>query len=598
MANTKKTKPVSKGNTKVSSTAVGICVEGRYLQAVKIRKVGNRYQMLDARLIELEESLDVQESPLEDLGTIEGDIDLDLESESTEAIEISEEEGPSDIDLEVDEEEADTLADDAGRFVEVLQLASEKNSRVAVTLTEPQVYYSLFDSDWGLKKTRLRKRILTELAEVKEEYAGLKQDAMGSTPVSDGRLLAVVREGDIHLFEKFDEVKSFVSGNLPYISFVESLELSLVNLVRHRYDTEPEAISAIVYVGEESSRFIFLKGQHIHHIAPVIADGISSPNIGTTIASRFLLEMDTVDVAGVDTVLLAGFAHLANIEQELRDAVMGDVHVEPINLEGFDLSRMPEDRLDENLARIREAREKKPEANGFDNHVPDFAYEMDDFSEPEEESTEVLPEDADHDLTPYAGAIGAALRTLDREKKIFYDIDLTPTSIKEGQNKFVMTTPGWLFLAMIPLIAGFTVIRSQQLHREVMQLQAELAPKQQQMIRFTELQDSIDQATQKLNSFERSFSVIDSLVVGTDTWSNFLTHLINQANQVGGFWFTEMNTPPKGESVVINGYSIYRNRIPRFIERVGRAKLNRVEVQEIRGKRVYRFEIEVQLPRQ
>lgn len=609
MVNSKKSKPVSKAKKTVSA-AVGICVEGRYLQAVKLRKVGNRYEMLDARLIELDESLDIQENPIEEMGDLHGDINLDLSDapveEEPEAIEINDETEVEDLDLEIEETGQDTLADDAGRFVELLQLASDKNARVALTLTEPQVYYSLFDSDWGLKQGRLRKRILTELAEVKEEYAGLKPDSLGYAHVSEDRLLAVVREGDIRLFNKFEEVKTFVNGQLPYIAFVESLELSLVNLVRHRYNTEPDSISAIVYIGEESSRFIFLKGQHIHHIAPVIADGISSPNISTTIASRFLLEMDTVDVAAVDTILLTGFAHLAGVEEELREAVMGEVHVEPVNLEGFDLNRIPENRLDDNLKRIREMREKAPKpgtpsptSGDFDSHIPDFAYEVDDFAAPEKPAVEAeaFPEDAGEDLTPYAGAIGAALRSLDRDKKFFYDIDLTPIRIKEGQNKFVMTTPGWIILAMIPLIAGFTVLRSGKLHQEVARLRGELAPKQVQMVRFTELQDSIGMATERINTFERSFSVIDSLVVGTDTWTSFLTHLVDEANQVGGFWFTEMSTPAKGNTVTIHGYSIYRNRIPRFLERVGRAKLNRVEVQEIRSKRVYRFEIEVQLPR-
>ncbi len=573
--------------------AVGITVEGRFIQMVKLTRSQNDYQVLDARLFELDESLDVQESPaegLEDLGAEIEVEELDVAAQG-ESIEIKEEEEAAGLDLEAltADEQEEGARDDAGRFVELLQAASDPNAKVGISLTEPQIFYNTFDTDWGLKGTKLKKRIKSELADINEDYAGLRNDAVSIAKVSEDRPMALVREGQISLIEKLDEVKGFVNGRLPFISFIESLEISLANLVRQRYTLSDDAVTAIVYVGEESSRFIFLRGDQLHHIAPVIADGANSTNIGSTLSSRFLFELDTLDLPGVDTILLAGFAHVLGIEKDLKDLGSGEIHIEPLNFEGFDLTRIPPNHLLDNLDRLRQERSKE-----VTQSVPDFAY---DSMTQEETQESVLADDAARDLTPYASAIGAALRILDREKTRLYEVDLTPLHIKEGQNKLGMTVPGWFLLSLIPVAIVITSVVSNNFQREVYRLRGELAPKQRQMVLFNALTDSISMAEDKLTNYERSFSVIDSLVVGTKTWTEFLTHVVSVADNVGGFWFTDMSTAEGGSKVNLLGYSVYRNRIPRFIEALGGATLKRVEVQEIREKRVYRFEIEVKVPR-
>ncbi|MFH0883217.1 MAG: hypothetical protein V2A56_09555 [bacterium] len=592
MANARKNK-VRKASASSKQVAVGISVEGRFIQMVKVAKIQNSYQILDARLFELDETLDMQESPaegLEELG-VEVESTVTEDAANSDSIEISEETGEVDLDLEVltadDQEEG--AKDDAGRFVELLQAASNNNARVGISLTEPQIFYNTFDTDWGLKSTKLKKRIKAELVEINEDYSNLRDDALSIIKVSEERPMVLVREGPVSLIEKLEEVKGFVTGRLPFISFVESLEISLANLVRHRYDLADDAVTAVVYVGEESSRFIFMRGHHLHHIAPVIADGANSPNIGSTLSSRFLFELDTLDLPGVDTIVLAGFAHVLKVEESLKDLATGEIHIEAVNLDGFDLTKLKPNRLMDNLDRLRQLRAKDDTQS-----MPDFAY--DSFVQ-EETPAGVLAEDAEQDLTLYAGAIGVALRILDRERDLHYEVDLTPLRVKEGQNRFGMTFPGWILLGLIPLVAGVTYLVGAKYERQVEQLKAELGPKQEQMVLFNALTDSIRMAEDKLIKYERSFSVIDSLVVGTKTWSNFLTHVVNVADDVGGFWFTDMNPTEGGKKVNLVGYSLYRNRIPRFIEALGGATLKRVEVQEIREKRVYKFEIEALVPR-
>ena len=43
----------------------------------------------------------------------------------------------------------------------------------------------------------------------------------------------------------------------------------------------------------------------------------------------------------------------------------------------------------------------------------------------------------------------------------------------------------------------------------------------------------------------------------------------------------------------MRGYSVYRDKIPLFVNSLENARLKRVEVQEIRDKTVYNFELEI-----
>lgn len=543
---------------------VGVSGEGNTLHAVKIRRQKDSYQLLEMKRITLKTPLDAQvlhpggEAP-DDIDIIEGDLSEALNNAPDDVLDPELEEPPhevpksssaSSIEIKMDDEDEELAlmgleateedAEDSGKFTELLQMVPDRKARMVLTLAEPQIFYNTFETDWELKGRRLMKRLTTELATLKEEYHALEQDAIGLVPMTQGHLTAVVREGQFSILNEFDKVKSFVGGRLPIIQFMESIELSLVNLVRFKYELPEEAVTLLLYVGQDYSRFIFMKGGEIHHISQMIADGANSPSVANTISSRLLFELDDIDVPGIDSVFLLGESDNEELVELLSDSLAPEVQIERVEIDFLD----------------RSLQQGNPTT----------------------------------DPAPFAPAIGAALRALDAEDADGFKVDLTPTKVKEGQNTLIISTPGWVILVLIPLILAFTFWTISEKEAEVRELRRTLIPRKVQMDTYRELEDRIEQAQTTLASFERSFSVIDSLVIGTDTWSTFLTRVENITDDIGGFWFTDI-TSIENNQVRMVGYSLYRNRIPRFVEKLGSAKLERVDVQEIREKRVYRFEI-------
>ncbi len=143
----------------------------------------------------------------------------------------------------------------------------------------------------------------------------------------------------------------------------------------------------------------------------------------------------------------------------------------------------------------------------------------------------------------------------------------------------------------MPLIVLYTFFRLSQFDTEINELKGNIYTRHLQEGLYVDLEASIEDAHSKLSVIEMSSTLIDSLTIGTETWSPFITNLMKQSKRIGGLWFTEISQEP--DLVILKGFAVYRNRIPQLIKSLGTAKLRTVEEQEIREKTTYRFEIEI-----
>src|ERR1051326_2221851 len=148
-------------------------------------------------------------------------------------------------------------------------------------ISEPSIYYHTFESDFGLKGTKLKQRVLDELRTVRAVQPAL--DAIDFFHSVDKSLVTVVRENGTTLLNLMDQIKPFLGKRLPRIALIEVADIALMNLARVNYGFTPDEITTIIYVGVEFTRLIFMKGSEFFHFAPVLGEGYDSPNIQNTV---------------------------------------------------------------------------------------------------------------------------------------------------------------------------------------------------------------------------------------------------------------------------------------------------------------------------
>ncbi|MFN0158413.1 MAG: hypothetical protein ACKVRP_10125 [Bacteroidota bacterium] len=420
-------------------------------------------------------------------------------------------------------------------------LAPYPSTKYSLTysIAEPAIYYHLFESDFGLRGKKLKQRVLNELRNVRAFQPSA--DAVDSILTDEGNLLTVVREDGLSLINSLENIKGFIGNRLPHIPAIDSADISLMNIVRMNYELQPQEVSVIVYVGVEFTRLIFMRGTQFYQFAPIIGEGYDSPNLQNTVYSRLLLEQDNLAIPRISKIILAG---------ESRR----------IGFKDFLAQQLPDQEIDYLLA---------PQLD-----------------------TSPLPPEQQEALSEFAIPIGAAWRALDPSSDTFYQINLLPSIIREGQRVFKLSWHGYLLMATLFFSTLFFTLSVGEKRQDIVAHQETLRLKESQLAENKTMMTSIEGLQAELAKYQTSLALYDSLVPGSERWSKVFTQLSHGVEDLNSIWITDFSSKEKGV-LSLNGFTVYRTRIPRMASLFDNAVLKEVNVQKIREQEVYRYSIEV-----
>jgi len=423
-------------------------------------------------------------------------------------------------------------------------LAQYPTSKYSLTysLAEPAIYYHVLESDFGLKGAKLKDRILNELKNIRAFQPAA--DAVDAIRTDEGNLLCIVREDGLSLINSLDNVKGFMGGRIPFIPAIDSSDISLMNLVRLNYDLQPQEVSVIIYVGVEFTRLIFMRGDQFYQFAPILGEGYDSPNLQNTVYSRLLLEQDNLAIPRIHRIILAGES-------------------KRIGFRDFLLQQLPDQEVEYLLA-------------------PRL-----DTSQLSAEQQEMISE--------YAVPIGAAWKVLDPENANIYTINLLPADVREGQRVFKLAWHGYLLMLLLFVSALFFTWQIASKSKEIRELRDVLTLKEGQRAENQTLASSIQALQEQLSRYKTSLALYDSLVPGSARWSKVLTQLSHGVEDLNSIWLSDFASGQEGV-IKMNGFTVYRTRIPRLATLFDNSLLKEVNVQAIRDQTVYRYNIEVPTP--
>lgn len=506
--------------------AIGIFVDGESLHVVCLKKSGLDIELVDADTLKLVTRLETVPA-----GGEETILELvDISSGNSQPLDLASELSDSKIFLK---DGADP-AKNASVLNYILGKYSHKRYEVAISLAEPQVHYSYFTKNWNTQEEDVKQKVIAELTQLRPNAATLKPEDLHVLRLVDGRTMAILRDSGFNLLHL---LQSAHPRYLKRLAFVESAEISLINLVNLNYDLDSDEFTLIVYIGQENSRLIFLKGEHIFNISYVIGVGIDAENIAYTIYSRIMLEQDNLSLPKIHHIILAGECHQADMKNFLAKRLPEGVNVEYLH-----------------------------------------------FRELEQPALDSL-------LSRYAIATGAAFRSLYQQNKHIIDMDLRPQDVKEGRG-FKLGVWGLACLIMLAMMTFIFTIRLGVQSRDITQLEVQTLAKKQELQQFQDMEMRLNVYRKQVSGFDDAASMLDSLALGTDTWSNFLHRLAGATNQSKGVWITDLSQSTPGK-VAVKGYSTERASILDFSRRMGNATIRRVDVQEMRQSKVYNFDIEL-----
>lgn len=515
--------------------SVGLFVEGHYLHVVCLAQHGNRLQLVDGQMVKMAKALETVKVQKE----IFSDAVADMPDLSK---------GMGGEEIQDNHEETFTItAKDTENYdnIEVLQRVlyqyPSKKFRMGIAISEPQIYYMYFGTDWGLQGDKLKKRVMEEVSRERTEYELSHPDAFYTCKLGDGRLMAIIRESEVNVINSLQYLQSENRRVLPKITFVESAETALVNLVNANYFFDEQDLTIIVYLGNEYSRLIFMKGHEIYNISYIIGAGLDSENITHTIYSRILLEQDNLNLPQVQNIILTGEAYQVSLKEFLQEKLPQNIQIDYLRLPNLEI-------YDEEL-----------------------------------------------NVSKYAVAIGSAWRTAQTKEHFNYVVNLLPHTFRESQKRFKLGFAGWILLFSLPAISFLTTVKVIEQQNELTKLISQRKVNEQELTYLKDIESKLNDKRKVLENYQKAFGVVDDMSVGIERWNKFLYKLSKNQDRIGRIWLSEVS-PGSENNVTLRGYSIFKDRIPLLSNAMSNGDLKSVLVQSIRERTVYQFEMNSQLP--
>lgn len=355
----------------------------------------------------------------------------------------------------------------------------------------------------------------------------------------DGSLLLGSVEDESVTLQVLNRARELYSGKLSIKEIVPD-EIGLVGLVRANYELMADEMTGIIQFGKESCRVIFMKGEEIWLVSPIINEGTKKKSFKNTIFSKILFQLDTGEVPSLDRILLANNEEGESAVEFFREN-FPDIQVENISLR--------EDFIDT------------------------------EFIDPES-------------IPAFTTAISTALAASGTYNEVFPNLSFVPQYVADRQKIFKLQWHGMVILALIFLAPMTFNYFYQQNVQRIDQLSTELQQINNSIERVNPIVEETRQLEEQIAELQDNLVLLNELSENSREWSAKLSILNEGIDNVNNSWINSMSE--SDGNVSLQGYTLYRNRIPEIVNIFEEATLMDVNNEEIREQRVYQFSISVE----
>lgn len=522
-------KPAAVSGKVRGKTAVGIAVEGRELQVVKLVRSGEGIRLLHAERVRLPGPLDGGDRKASLLSGILATSDSEVEIAGLS-------DSPSEGPVVSAPQGSSAGADVRSAILAVLSAQCDKGTRLAVSVPEGNLTYFTFEGNFGLKgkklETRLREEV--EIRQREEVLPGM----IHWFENENGSLVAVTTNGGLPLMERVLELRPYMNGSFPHFSLVDTNEISLANFVRASYDLSAIERTALLHVGRASSRILFFRGTSLIRISDPVPRGSSSPDLAEFVTKRVSLEEDQHSLGRPDLFLLSGRAREANL------------------LEGL-LTGFPESQVE---------------------YVGSDLLDTSRIAQGEAVTTEM------------AAAIALAWKALQEDHPRFYPTNFLPAEIVERQKSFKIAWHGFAIILAAALAATWMGLDIQKTRSELRAIQTTVRFKNENVTTGKDLESSLDNLREQIASADQALRMAGQIQGASVRWSPLLRVIAEGAQSTRKVWVSSVSATRNGYEM--DARSLDPDAVSGFAGRFPDAEIVEVTPITIRGQTVYEFRLQ------
>jgi hypothetical protein len=404
-------------------------------------------------------------------------------------------------------------------------------------LTEPAIYYHVFEGARAPKPQKLKQEIIHDILESKN--ISVDKESIDYIELSDKALLSVFVTGDVRCVDLVNSLARQRGKRGFKIPTIKSADVSLAYYVAKRKKFFPDDHSLIVYIGKEYSKLIFLQGRRLKHIGTTLDIGTQNLHTYDVYFSKILLEMENGGISSLDNIVVCGEDDSENLILSFY-GTFPEANVSRLEFDDVDLSALDE-----------ETREK---------------FSM--FSVP----------------------VAIATDYFDELNKEHQGLHILPKSIKEEQKAFQFSWHSYAVLPLLFIAAFFITQQVLKNNGNMKELDNEIAQKTILLRQNQEILSRIANIEGKISSFDQTQAILDSATAGAGVWKNVISKVSDFCGKNNNLWVSKLSSGD-GRSVAAEGYSLSRGTLTDFASSIENALLKSMTYEELREKSAYKFNL-------
>ena len=441
-------------------------------------------------------------------------------------------------DLELDKiNKSDSASTQASQSIIISSLKgiNLNNCLFVPALTEPAIYYHIFDGSKQGKGSRLTQDIISDIQETKN--VTISKENLGYIELSDNSILSVFLSGEVQCIKMINSLARYNGKRYYKIPAVKSAEISLAYYIAKRKKFFPDDNSLIVYIGKEYSKLIFLHGRKLKHIGSTLDIGTVNLHTYDVYFSKILLEMENGGISSLDNIIVCGEDDSENLILSFYGTF--------------------------------------PEAN-----VSKLEFDDVDLSDLDEKAKEMF--------SSYTVPIAIANDYFDGLENLHKGINLLPKYVKEDQKIFQFAWHGYAILPFIFMVALLITYWGLKNHKEINYLDTQISGKSILQRQHQKVLSRILEIQNKINGFDQTQTILDSASTGSGVWSVVMSKISGFISSNPNIWLTKLSKED-GDQVILEGYSLNKNVLTDFAYFLENAQLKSVHYEAILEKNTYRF---------
>lgn len=526
---------------------IGLSIEGHNIVAVQMQYQNKKYVVTATELINIAELLGVS-VPSEEETVLETGEDLfgfaeAGESQAKNTPGIAEELADFTTGDDWLSGHSDDLPDPMSKAVtdlhRVLVKLGDKKIQVGVTIPIGNTMFTTMNKPDDIKK---KAKINTFVKGRIESIYGIEhaeKDSFRWNLISKNSLSVASTLERVLLMQLLERINALY----PHKVFISSLVPEETALLKFATisDSEQEGSIALITLQNEGARIVFATKDKIQSAMPLIPMKQKGKNFINKVFSRIMMELEKGQVSFVQRFLVydrtGDGSYLIQLLQENFEGISSDL---------------------------------LKTGAGVVFHDDDV-----------EERT----------LSRHLSAVSAALSATGYQTTLEQAFNFLPADVIDRQKVFKLKWHGVLLLLLIALAPLTANIVYQEIHKESTELAFKIERTAQQIESFEEIQQQLRLLDNQNNLLRQQVLRVDELSKGSYLWSETLSLLVTGVQNIPNTWITSLQYNEQG--FVIEGLTLFRDRIPAVANMFAQSGIMRVMVSETRDRNVFTFTIVV-----